>query len=76
MHLLLCLQETNSPTTSLMSFSIGFATFGSMLGGSGSKASANEQTCSMQWQSIYKTQCNKFNRICDGIQIVTVADDW
>ncbi len=36
---------------------------------------ANEQTCSMQWQSIYNTHCGKFKRIGDGIQTDAIADN-
>jgi len=41
----------------------------------GPTVSADEQTCSMQGQSIYKTRCGKFKRIGDGIQTDAIADD-
>ncbi len=37
--------------------------------------SADEQTCSMQGKSQYKTRCEKHKRIGDGIQTNTIADD-
>ena len=41
----------------------------------GPTVSANEQTCSMQGQSIYKTWCGKNKRIGDRIQTDAIADD-
>ena len=37
--------------------------------------SIDEQTCSMQGKSEYKTRCGKFKRIGDGIQTDCIADD-
>ena len=37
--------------------------------------SADEQTCSMQGQLMYKTWCRKYKRIGDGIQTDAIADD-
>ena len=37
--------------------------------------SADEQTCLMQSQSMYKTRCRKYKRIGDGIQTDAIADD-
>ena len=37
--------------------------------------SVDEQTCSMQGQSQYKTRCGKYKRIGDGIQTDCIADD-
>ncbi len=37
--------------------------------------SADEQTCSMQGKSQYKTRCGKYKRIGDGIQTDEIADN-
>ena len=36
---------------------------------------ADEQTCPMQGQSIYKSRCGKFKRVGDGLQADCLADD-
>ena len=41
----------------------------------GKNFSVDEQTCSMQGQSQYKTRCGKYKRIGDGIQTDCIADD-